>query len=411
MHNSIRTGLAVFSAGLLGASLLVAGTAGAGASAPAPTSRAVCNTAPAGYATCDAYVRVASTGVPLVSRNVSPTVNPAGYHPADLQKAYALTAASAKATGTVAIVDAFNDPSAEADLGVYRKQFALPVCTTANGCFKKINQNGAASPLPPTDNGWSEEISLDLDMVSAICPHCKIILVEATSNSFTNLGAAAKRAGMLAHIVSNSYGGHDATGALAFAPDYTKAGVQYVASNGDHNFNGDGNLSGPQIPAAFQSVTAVGGTALKRASNARGFTESVWKTSSIEGTNSGCSVTVAKPAWQHDTICKKRMIGDVSAVADPNTGVSVFDSNAPVGGWAVFGGTSASSPIIASIYALAGNAASIPNNASHVYANAAHLNDVTVGNNGTCGGNYECTAKVGYDGPTGLGTPIGTAAF
>ena len=120
-------------------------------------------------------------------------MNPAGYHPADLQKAYALTAASAKATGTVAIVDAFNDPSAEADLGVYRKQFGLPVCTTANGCFKKINQNGAASPLPPTDNGWSEEISLDLDMVSAVCPHCKIILVEATSNSFANLGAAAKR--------------------------------------------------------------------------------------------------------------------------------------------------------------------------------------------------------------------------
>ncbi len=353
--------------------------------------------------------RVAASGAPLASRAAGPHVNPAGYHPADLQKAYKLAPVIGR-SGTVAIVDAFDNPNAEKDLGVYRKQFGLPACTTANGCFKKLNQNGTNAPLPSPDSGWGAEISLDLDMVSATCPHCKIILIEATTNSFANLGAAAQRGGMLAHIVSNSYGGHDGAGALSIAPFYTKAGVQQVASSGDHNFNGAGSLSGPQIPAAFKSVTAVGGTKLTRASNARGFTETVWKTSSSEGANSGCSVTVAKPAWQHDTICKKRMIADVAAVADPATGVSVYDSFG-FGGWRVFGGTSASAPIIASIYALAGNAASIPNNASHVYANASHLFDVTVGNNGTCGGNYECTAKPGYDGPTGLGTPNGVLAF
>jgi len=361
-----------------------------------------------GFAHCDALVALNASGNVLSSGATPNAIG--GYKPADLRKAYALTSAIGKA-GTVAIVDAFDNPKAEADLKVYRAQFGIPPCTTANGCFKKVNQNGAAAPLPSPDTGWAEEISLDLDMVSAICPNCHIVLVEATTNSFANLGTAAKKAGTLAHIVSNSYGGNDGAGAGSLAPYYTTAGVQQVVSSGDHMFNGNSS-SGPQIPAAFKSVTAVGGTKLSRATNARGFTEKVWGSSPspVWGAGSGCSVSIAKPAWQHDPICKNRMIADVSAVADPATGVAVYDTfNEP--GWMVFGGTSASAPIIAGVYALAGNAAAIPNNASHIYANASHLFDVTVGSNGTCGGNYECTAKPGYDGPTGLGTPNGVLAF
>ena len=292
---------------------------------------------------------------------------------------------------------------------MYRKHFGLPPCTVANGCFTKVNQNGTAAPLPKAAADWGVEMSLDIDMVSAICPHCKIVLVEANDDSFRNLGVAAKRASSLSHIVSNSYGGNDAAGAGAFASYYNTPGVQQVASSGDYDFNGN-QYAGPQVPAVFRTVTAVGGTSLVRASNARGFSETVWSNGAGSGSGSGCSVTIAKPAWQHDKACPMRMTADVAAVADPNTGVAIYDSYGAAG-WTVVGGTSASSPIVAAVYALAGNAATIPNNASHVYANASHLFDVTSGSNGSCAGSYMCTAKPGYDGPTGLGTPNGIAAF
>jgi subtilase family serine protease len=382
---------------------------GAGATTANPsTGRDACTTAQPGHASCFAVVRTDIAGHVLATRAASPTFSPGGYHPTDLQNAYKLTGAIGK-TGTVAIVDSFDNPNAESDLAVYRKQFGLPACTTSNGCFKKVNQNGAAFPLPPGNADWGVEISLDLDMVSAICPNCKIVLVEAKDDSLNNLGIAAKKAGTMAHIVSNSYGTNDFSGAGSFSSYWATAGVIQVVSTGDHNYNGS-PYSGPQVPAVYKTVTAVGGTSLNRASNARGWTEKVWKTDSATGANSGCSISIAKPAWQHDTICKKRMIADVAAVADLATGVSIYDTFS-AGGWMVAGGTSVSAPIIAGVYALAGNAASIPNNASHIYGHAGSLFDVTTGNNGTCGGSYLCTAKPGYDGPTGLGTPNGVGAF
>ncbi|MFL5658160.1 MAG: peptidase S8 [Ktedonobacteraceae bacterium] len=355
-----------------------------------PTTRfvQVCGAASMGHARCLA-IRVDSAGL-------TPNA-PAGYHPSDLQSAYKLPSATAGSGQTVAIVDAFDDPKAESDLGVYRSTFGLAPCTTANGCFKKVNQTGGTT-YPPSNSGWSEEISLDLDMVSAICPKCHILLVETNDNSFTNLGKGVNEAVKLqANEISNSYGGSEYSGETTLASYYNHPGHVITASAGDSGY-------GPQVPAAFNTVTAVGGTTLKRASNTRGWSETVWS-----GTGSGCSGFITKPSWQTDTGCKKRTISDVSADANPSTGVAVYDTfNEP--GWLVFGGTSVSSPIIASVYALAGNAGSVTYG-SYPYSHRTGLYDVTSGSNGSCGGSYLCTAKVGYDGPTGLGTPKGTSAF
>ncbi len=327
---------------------------------------------------------------------------PAGYNPSDLQSAYNLTSAitSGKGVGqTVAIVDAFDDPKAESDLAVYRSQFGLPPCTTTNGCFRKVNQSGGKK-YPRGNVGWAEEISLDLDMVSAICPNCHILLVEANNNSSKNLGLAVNEAVALkANEVSNSYGGPESRGETSLATYYDHPGHVITASSGDSGY-------GTAIPAAFNTITSVGGTTLQPANNARGWSETVW-----DGTGSGCSDFISKPSWQDDLDCPNRTMNDVSADADPHTGVSVYDSYRQPG-WLVFGGTSVSSPIIASVYALSGNADSI-NDGSYPYShgNSTNLYDVTMGSNGSCGDSYLCTAEVGYDGPTGLGTPNGTDAF
>ena len=339
------------------------------------------------------------------SRHLSAAAGPSGYHPADLLAAYKLDA-SKGAGQTIAIVDAFDNPNAEADLGVYRSTFGLPPCSTANGCFRKVNQAGGATP-PAANVSWGEEISLDLDMASAICPNCKILLVEATTNSNANLATAVNEAVTLgATVVSNSYGGKESSTESALASFYNHPGVPITVSSGDGAYKAKA-----QVPAAYSTVTAVGGTSLKPAANAGGWSESVWFTNKKEGAGSGCSKYVAKPAWQHDAKCKGRMVADVAAVADPATGVSVYDSYG-ASGWLVFGGTSAAAPIVAGVYALAGNGASI-SNASFAYSHTAGLFDVTVGSNGTCSSakHYFCTAQAGYDGPTGLGTPNGTAAF
>jgi subtilase family serine protease len=359
---------------------------------PSFSTHNVCGVAQVGYAACSAIQIDRKNGA------VTPNATPSGLNPANLISAYKLPSATAGSGQTVAIVDAYNDPNAESDLAVYRSQFGLSACTTANGCFKKVSQTGSTS-YPTSDSGWSEEISLDLDMVSAICPNCKIILVEASSTSFTSLGTAVNEAVALgANTVSNSYGGSESSGeASTEASYYTHAGHIITASSGDGGY-------GVETPAAFSSVVAVGGTSLKASTSTRGWTETAWS-----GAGSGCSKYIAKPSWQTDSSCAKRTVADVSAVADPNTGVSVYDSYG-VSGWLVFGGTSVSSPIIASVYALAGNASSI-NAAQSLYTHTSNLYDVTSGSNGSCSGTYLCTAKSGYDGPTGLGTPNGTAAF
>ncbi|MEU9170974.1 S53 family peptidase [Streptomyces sp. NPDC048420] len=333
---------------------------------------------------------------------------PSGYGPSDLQNAYGLTSAAASngAGETIAIVDAYNDPNAEADLAKYRSYYGLSACTTANGCFKKVSQTGSTTALPPSDAGWSEEISLDLDMVSAIAPNAKILLVEAKSATMANLGTAVNEAVTLgAKFVSNSYGGSESSSDTSFDSSYfNHPGVAITVSAGDSGY-------GAEYPAASRYVTSVGGTALSPSSTSRGWTETVWKTSSTEGTGSGCSSYDAKPTWQTDASCAKRMIADVSAVADPATGVSVYDSYGVTAGWYTFGGTSAASPIIAAVYALAGTPGSSDYPAQYPYKHTSSLNDVTSGNNGSCSTSYFCTAGSGYDGPTGWGTPEGVTGF
>jgi hypothetical protein len=335
---------------------------------------------------------------------------PSGYHPADLQSAYGLAGAtgpSATRGGgqTVAIVDAYDDPNAESDL----------------------NQTGEEGNYPSGNTSWSEEISLDLDMVSAICPHCKILLVEASSNTIGNLGVAVNEAAALgANAISNSYGAGESSAETGWdASYYAHAHVAVTASSGDGGY-------GVEYPAASPFVTAVGGTTLKKASNARGWNETVWS-----GAGAGCSAVEPNPGWQPVTgLCTTRTVADVSADANPNTGVAVYDSYG-VSGWLVFGGTSVSSPIIASVYALAEDTATFTTSATGsdsaqaLYGDTS-LNRVSEGtdlNTHRCGGAYLCdaggsleawtdafgetvlTPSGWFNGPTGNGTPKGTSGF
>ncbi len=321
-----------------------------------------------------------------------------GFGPCDLQDAYELPSVVAGAGRTVAIVDAYDDPSAEADLAVYRSTYGLPACTTGNGCFAKLNQTGATSPLPTPDDGWAEETSEDLDMVSAVCPLCHITLVESSNATDPNLVAAEHAASTLSPVaISDSWGGGESSSDVNTASQYTFPGIMTVVAAGDSGY-------GPSFPATLPGVVAVGATSLTRSTaNPRGWTERAWS-----DTGSGCSPYEPKPAWQTDSGCTKRTVNDVAAVGDPDTGVAVYDTYGPSdNGWAQFGGSSASAPIIAGIYALA--YPDVP--MSTTYASAASLFDVTTGSNGTCTTHYLCTGGPGYDGPTGMGTPCGTAAF
>jgi subtilase family serine protease len=326
---------------------------------------------------------------------------PSGLTPAQLHSAYTLPT-TASGTPTIAIVDAFDDPKAESDLGVYSTQFGLPQCTTANGCFRKVNQSGQQSSYPKKDAGWALEISLDVQVAHAICQNCKILLVEAKTNSFKNLLAAVDRAvSMGATVISNSYGAPEFSNESAMDSHFNHPGVPITVSSGDNGYE-------VEYPAASQYVTAVGGTTLNL--NGSGFrtSETVWA-----GAGSGCSAFEAKPAWQSDSGCPgHRTVADVSAVADPNTGVAIYDTVKFGGhkGWQQIGGTSLSSPLIAAVYALAGNGGSTLHG-SFPYANSGSLFDIVSGSNGFCGGSYLCTGGAGYDGPSGLGVPNGTAGF
>ncbi len=395
-----RTRLGAIGVAVL-ASAVWAGTAGASpggaATSTAGTQTYVANcgqSAPRGQARCFAVHRSHS------NQPATAAATPSGYGPSDLQSAYNLP--DGGSGQTVAIVDAQDDPNAESDLATYRAQYGLPACTTANGCFTKLNQNGQQGSYPAPDSGWAGEISLDLDMVSATCPGCHITLVEADSASFADLGTAENTGASKTDIVSNSYGGSDASDAQ-FGRYYDHPGVAITASAGDSGY------VGASYPASSSSVIAVGGTALTRNSNSRGWGETVWNDSS-GGTGSGCSAYNAaiSGAASFDTGCSKRAMNDVSAVADPETGVAVYDTyQAP--GWQVYGGTSASAPIIAGVIGLAGNASSVT--PSTPYSNTGELFDVTSGSNGSCSPSQLCTARAGWDGPTGLGTPNGVGAF
>lgn len=351
---------------------------------------------PVGTARCFAHVVTDARGNPLAGKINPAAATPSGYGPTDLHEAYNIPTTGS--TTTVAIVDAYGYPNAEADLNTYRAQFGLGQCTTANGCFKKVDQNGGTA-YPRTNTGWDQEQALDVDMVSAMCSSCKILLVEATTSSLTNLATAVRTAAATpgVTVISNSYGGSE-SGTTSVEPAYNQPGKAITVSTGDSGY-------GVQFPASSPNVIAVGGTHLVRStSGTRGWAETAWSSG-----GSGCSTVYAKPSFQSDPLCTKRMEADVAAVGDPNTGVAVFGpAQSGKSTWLVFGGTSVAAPLIGGIYGVTGHT---PTGAASIYANKSQLNDVTSGTNGSCGGTYFCTAGVGYDGPTGLGTPNGTGPF
>jgi subtilase family serine protease len=383
---------------LISLATLTAATAAAALGA----AQAAAATPAAGHAACNALLRTST-----VHKDAG-TSTTSGYIPSQLQAAYGLTSASAAdgAGQTIGIVDAYNDPTAAADLAVYRSAYGLSACTVASGCLKVVSQTGSTTSLPSTDGGWAEEESLDLDMASAVCPNCKIVLVEASSASYANLGTAENEAVALgANVVSNSWGGSESSSETTYDTSYfNHSGVVITASSGDSGY-------GVEWPAASKYVVGVGGTSLSSSSSAsRGWTETAWADA-----GSGCSRYEAKITGQSSvtTGCTRRAVADVSAVADPNTGVAVYDSTSYEGyvGWLEFGGTSVASPFIAAVYALAGNESSVSNNTLYGYAGTAYLNDVTSGSNGSCSVSELCKATTGWDGPTGLGTPEGITAF
>ncbi len=351
--------------------------------------RAVCAAVPRGFARCNAEIVTNATGAPLIASA------PAGYGPSELGAAYALPGLPAAAGGgqTLAIVDAYDDPNAEQDLGVYRAQYGLSSCTSANGCFEKVNQRGSTNAYPAADSGWAQEISLDLDMAAAVCPNCRLLLVEADSSGLGDLMTAVDRAATLgATQISNSYGGAEYPAETSDESHYDHPGIAITASSGDSGY-------GVEFPAASRYVTAVGGTRLTRdAGTPGGWSETAWS-----GAGSGCSAYVAKPAWQTDHGCANRSVADVAAVADPATPVAVYDS-VPVqssSGWLLMGGTSASAVIVAGFDALLGPSAAAP---SYPYAHRGAFIDIVSGSTGTCTPAYLCTAGPDWDGPTGLGS-------
>ncbi|MFJ9379558.1 carboxypeptidase regulatory-like domain-containing protein [Streptomyces sp. NPDC101455] len=349
-----------------------------------------------GVAQCFADVRTDSDHIVRPQVSAPPS---AALGPADIQAAYSLPAGGAGRT--VAIVDAYGNSHAEDDLAAYREHYGLPQCTTANGCFRKVDQTGGTD-YPADDAGWALETALDLDAVSAACPACNILLVQGDSASLDDLGTAVDTAVRLgAKYVSNSYGlPNENSSQTAYDHHYDHPGVAVVASTGD-----TGHVQ--NWPATNPNVVAAGGTRLTRAVDTeRGWTESAW-----DSGGSGCSLYEAQPDYQKAlaTGCDTRATADISADADPASGLAVYDT---VGrdGWVQVGGTSLSAPLITAMYALAGTPVEGTYPVTYPYINGSGLTDVTEGSNDDCG-TVVCTAGAGWDGPTGLGTPAGVSAL
>jgi hypothetical protein len=323
--------------------------------------------------------------------------DPAGWGAPALRQAYGL--GSDPAPSTVAVIVAFDYPHAEADMNHYRAQFGLPACTSASGCFTKLNQKGEAGSYPPQDFGWGVESSLDLQMISTACPTCHIVLVEANQPTDRSLGRAEQTAVKAGATVTNhSYGRIELTGTDTQGAMYDHPGVTAVASSGDFGY-------GPaSFPASSPAVVAVGGTTLARsATDPRGWKEKAWRFA-----GSGCSAYFDKVVGQTDTACHMRTDTDVSAVAK---GLAIYNTSLPrrFRGWLEVDGTSASSPLITGMIGADGRGGMRP---ADLYAGPADaFNDVTSGSNGFCRGSYICTGVPGYDGPTGLGTPKGVGSF
>jgi subtilase family serine protease len=375
----------------------------------AKAENAGCATAVNGREHC--YLRILKASAPAIKKCKVDEMG--GYSACNIESAYDLkTISSTDGSGvTVGVVDAYDDPNAESDLAEYRSVNGLPACTTANGCFEKVNEDGVQGDYPPGDMGWGSEISLDLDMVSAICPLCHIILVEANSSGSGDLyPSVAEAVSLGANVVTDSWGGGEYDGETGNDGNFDIPGVPITFSSGDGAYQG-----GVQYPSASQYVVSVGGTMLTPKDNSRGWKEKTWVTKPssgepTQGSGSGCSAYEPKPTWQTDPDCPMRMTADVSAVAANVLSYDTYQSGG--GGWYYTYGTSVSSPIIASVYALADNFSSMTSPASIPYANSSKLYDITKGRpTGTCTYAYFCSAEPGYDGPTGLGSPDGDGAF
>jgi subtilase family serine protease len=311
----------------------------------------------------------------------------------------------------VAIVDAYDDPTIKNDLDIYSRQFGLPILPNCSGaiakssipCFQKLSQRGT-SALPKNNGGWAMEIALDVETVHAVCENCSILLVEADSPNMKNLMMSVDAAVKLGAIaISNSYGGPEFADERTFDAHFNRSGVAFTVSSGDSGY-------GVEYPAASPYVTAVGGTSLYLGADGKYKNEDAWSSA-----GSGCSRFEPKPSWQTDAKCSGRTVADVSAVADPSTGMAIYTTTSSKNqkGWFTVGGTSLAAPIVAAIYALSGN---IPggkqaNSLPYTLGSKTNLHDVVGGSNGDCSPAYLCTGKTSFDGPTGLGSPKGTAAF
>ncbi len=345
---------------------------------------------------CFAHARATVDGL------VESHVVPAGLGALDLQAAYKLPA-TLQGTPTIAIVDAYGYPQLEADLAVYRMQYGLPACTIANGCLKIVDEHGGSSlpALPPASDDWTVETALDVDMASAGCPTCKILVVQAQDSGGNGLEVAQNTAATLgATVISNSWGGPEQAGTslASLEPYFAHPNIAIFVAAGDNGYNDAGQ--GPDYPGTSAHVIAVGGTKLVKDSSARGWTETAWTSG-----GSACSLSITKPEYQSASGCAHKATTDIAAVGDPATGPAVY--NARNGGWIAVGGTSAAAPLVAAIYAATGNGAHT--SGQFLRDNAAKLYDVTSGRNGTCSTAILCTAGIGWDGPTGYGTPNATA--
>lgn len=349
-----------------------------------------------------------TTAAPTTTTTTTAPVNPVvGFGAGDLQAAYGVGGVSGGSGGsgqTIAVIEASGDPSVESDLAVYRNHFGLPACSRANGCLRVVDQDGGTTQ-PPVSQSWALETATDLDMASAMCPACKLLVVQASAETLANFAAANNTAARLgATVIDNSWGWTEGDTGTLNDSAYTHTGVVTVAASGE------GGYGAVEFPASSPNVVAVGGTSLVRDASGRGWNETAWS-----GTGSGCSTIYASPAWQPAACGSTRALTDVAAVADPSTGVAVYDS-VGIGsrtGWMTVGGTSVAAAIVAGVFGLAGNAADLgPNAGGHLYANGPSLNDVTVGSSGACPESPTlCTAGQGWDGPTGNGTPRGASAF
>jgi subtilase family serine protease len=315
----------------------------------------------------------------------------------------------------IAIVDAYDYPTALNDLTAYSKQFGLPTPTTAT--FTVAYQS-TTKPKPDPScaayggwDCWASEAALDIEMAHAMAPAAHIYLVEANSNSNTDLYATVTKAIALVQAagggeVSMSWGGGEFSTEATYDKTFTGAKVVFFASSGDSE--------GTLYPSVSPNVVAVGGTTIMRSPATLNFEgEITW-----EDTGGGYSYFEPRPSFQSSVaslVGATRGVPDVAAVGNPRTGVWVYNSyDNTYGGvlfpWNIFGGTSVAAPLWAGIVNHAGSfSASTAAEESLIYTHAktaANFRDVSYG---SCGYYEGWSAVAGWDPCSGNGAPLGSA--